>query len=219
MHPKDFYDQTASVYDVRHESPPTRLVRKKEEALINRFASGTILDFGCGTGVHLEEGVIGLDISREMLKKARKRSPFLAQADENLPLKSNSIDTIFCFFTVFNMVDVQAVEKEFSRVLKPGGRILLSVASIHDHYGKTGKGFQVEGRKARLRLFEKGEIERIFGQFSLEHFSSLFSRVKPAWGSFREFSPLEKAKLAFESLSPAEKGGMYFMVFRKEKSE
>jgi len=215
MNPKDFYNRTVDVYDLRHDSPPTRLVRKKEKFLIKKFASGKILDFGCGTGRFLREGVVGIDISGKMLEIAGKKSTLLIKSDENIPLKSDSVDTIFCFLTVLNMVDTKKVQKEFFRILKPAGRILLSVASIFDHYGKKEKTVKVQGCKMKLKLYTLEELKRIFGKFNLEYFDSLFIRVKPEWGNFRPFSPMERMHMVFEHFLPKERGGMYFLVFKK----
>ena len=73
------YNKLADTYDFRSNNPTTLLVRKKENKLIEKFAEGRVLDFGCGTGYHLslffpkkslqaiqKKGItdmIGLDIS------------------------------------------------------------------------------------------------------------------------------------------------------------
>ena len=214
MEPREFYDKTAGIYDLRHSSPATKLVRKKEEFLVRRFASGRVLDFGCGTGHHIQDGLIGLDISSKMLKMARVKSKFLIQANESLPIRSGSIDTIYCFFTVLNMVDSEKLAQEFFRVLKPGGRILLSVASIHDNHGKSHKSYRVSGSRLNLRLYKKTEIENLFRDFSLEHFSSLFSITKPQFGKFR-INQIDRFALLLDSLFTKVEGGMYLFVFKK----
>jgi demethylmenaquinone methyltransferase/2-methoxy-6-polyprenyl-1,4-benzoquinol methylase len=86
---------------------------------------------------------IGLDLSREMLRTARKRliptedssAPDLLQGSgAALPLVSDSIDTIFCSFTLelFDTPLLPQVLEEIHRALKPGGR--LGVVSLsRDH--------------------------------------------------------------------------------------
>lgn len=215
MNPKDFYNSVAPVYNLRHDSPATILLRKKERSLVRKFSRGTILDFGCGTGFHLKNNSIGIDISEKMLERAKTKSKFLIKSNENMPIKSHSVDTIFCFFTVLNMVDTEKIKTEFFRILRPNGRILLSAASIFDNEGKKEKTLKVYHSKVRLRLFEKKEIQKTFSNFQLEYFDSLFALVKPQWGNFRDFSIKEKIHLFFERFPAKEKGKIYFMVFRK----
>lgn len=212
MNPKDFYNKTADIYEMRHSSPATRQVRKKERFLIRKFQKGRTLDFGCGTGFHLNKDIIGVDISENMLKKARGMR---IHANESLPIQSTVVHTIFCFLTVLNMVDIELIAKEFHRILKPEGRLLLSVASIFDHEGRKEKTVQVQHAKMRLRLFTRAELENIFSPFHLEYFDSLFILTNPLWGNFTPFSFLDKGKFLLEKFLPKEKGKMYFMVFKK----
>ena len=113
------YNKLADTYDFRSNNPTTLLVRKKENKLIEKFAEGRVLDFGCGTGYHLslffpkkslqaiqKKGItdmIGLDISENMIAKAHKAGiKNLIQSTEALPLKDGKFDTIICLYSVFN---------------------------------------------------------------------------------------------------------------------
>lgn len=214
MDVKKFYDSTAAIYDIRHQSPATMELRRKEQSLIRKFQKGITIDFGCGTGAHLEPKIIGIDISKKMLKEAVKRSPRCIQADESLPIKSESVDTILCLFTVLNMVDT-SIGKEFFRIVRPGGRVLLSVASVHDNEGKKEKTVRIYGSKLRLQLFTKKQIQEMFSQFSFEHFDSLFRSFSPQWGNFRKFSFFDRITLFLGRLRKKESGAIYLLVFRK----
>lgn len=193
---RTFYNQIAESYEKRHNSPATNYLRKKELGLIRRFASGRILDIGCGTGYHMQhvENAVGVDISEEMLKIARKRGLDVKKASaENLPFRDSSFDTVFCFFTVLNICDYKKTVKEMARVLKPGGVALLSLSSVHDN-----KEFGVMKKRVELKkLFKKEELIEIFESngFKLEHLDSIFRSRKPRWGDFTPFTLTERIKL------------------------
>lgn len=102
-----------------------------------------VLDLGCGAGIDAilaakkvgEKGkVIGVDITEEMVKKAKenakkrgiKNVEFLLGEIENLPLKENAVDTIITNCVINLTPDKAKTFSEAYRVLKPGGKIYLS---------------------------------------------------------------------------------------------
>ena len=92
--------------------------------------SGALLDIGCATGVHSntlqQRGacVTGLDIAAGMLRAASQRFSgitFVQGSAESLPLKSNSIDTVFSSMALQWCSNPLLVASEIQRVLKPSG--------------------------------------------------------------------------------------------------
>lgn len=103
----------------------------------------TVLDLGCGAGIDCflaakrvgEKGrVIGVDMTEEMIKKAKlnaeksgiKNIEFVLGEIENLPLKDNTADIIITNCVINLTPDKSKTFKEAYRVLKPGGKIYLS---------------------------------------------------------------------------------------------
>lgn len=91
-----------------------------------------ILDAGCGTGAafpYLKKfgQVIGVDISEDALKFARKRGRVIKANITALPFKNNSFDLITCFDVLYHLwvEDYRQAIKEFHRVLKPNGVLFL----------------------------------------------------------------------------------------------
>jgi len=103
----------------------------------------TVLDLGSGAGIDCflaadrvgEKGrVIGVDMTPEMIDRARKNVlksryrniEFLLGEIENLPVADNSIDAVISNCVINLVPDKIKAFKEIFRVLKQGGRMLIS---------------------------------------------------------------------------------------------
>ncbi len=95
-----------------------------------------VLDVGCGDGartlVNLPPGSVGLDVSRQGLALARETAPRtrLVHGDlSELPFDDASFDAITAYYAVFHVPRARhpAVYREFVRVLRPGGRLLMTL--------------------------------------------------------------------------------------------
>jgi malonyl-CoA O-methyltransferase len=89
------------------------------------------IDVGCGTGRWTERlSAIGVDASPAMLAIAAGKPGLrgrLAVADATaLPIASASADLVLCALTLGHIPDQGAAMREFSRVLTPGGTLLLT---------------------------------------------------------------------------------------------
>ena len=103
----------------------------------------TILDIGCGTGFlaielaqrsGLDSTVIGVDPWTAAMARLRHKLTYLGitnvqlieTAAENLPLEDGSVDTAVSNLGINNFDDPTSALAECYRVLKPGGRLLLT---------------------------------------------------------------------------------------------
>lgn len=157
------YDETAGMYDSRYEE----IQRAKYLVALRHLPDRVerVLDLGCGTGMFLEELsnraeiVIGLDISSEMLKraKARVKNVGLVQADADaLPFLDGSFDAVVSVTLLQNMPDPATTVVEVARVLRLGG-VAVFTALKHKH-GK--EEVQRWVKRAGMRIVSSGEIER-----------------------------------------------------------
>ena len=126
-----------------------------EEAVVNSFGCGnplafsgvntgdTVLDLGAGAGIDLilaaervgpSGRVIGVDMTEEMLAKARQTITESGHTNielrlgliEEMPVESNSVDWVISNCVINLSPEKPRVFAEIHRVLKPGGRMIVS---------------------------------------------------------------------------------------------
>lgn len=129
-----------TTYRPIHDAVLTRLEGLQPEA---------VLDLGCGTGQLTqrlgeqfpEAAVVGADLSDGMLERAAERADadetgadlggFVRADAQRLPLATGSFDVITCTESFHWYDDQQAAVAELSRILRPGGRLVIaSIATV-----------------------------------------------------------------------------------------
>jgi SAM-dependent methyltransferase len=149
-----------------YDNPGNPLIALEQPVVWSVFESispGAALDAACGSGRHarrlveLGHDVVGVDSSPEMLAKARASVPeavFRHGDLTSLPAESDSFDLVVCALALEHVADLNAAIAEMSRVLRRGGRMILSdphptavglggMAYFQDAQGKAGvvRGF------------------------------------------------------------------------------
>jgi phosphatidylethanolamine/phosphatidyl-N-methylethanolamine N-methyltransferase len=140
----DAYRRWAPVYDYTF-GLVAREGRRHAVELINA-RHGRVLEVGVGTGLslpdyedHLE--IVGIDLSPEMLEKARERVAESAldhvtglhEMDaSDLRFPDNSFDTVAAMYVMTVVPEPEAVMRELARVTKPGGEVMLV-----NHFSQT----------------------------------------------------------------------------------
>jgi len=131
------YDLTAHMYDMRYAEEQ----EAKFEAALKSLKIGScckVLDAGCGTGLlfrHVAskaEMVVGLEISRETLLKAKERAEefqniHLVMADADfMPFRDSAFSMVFAFTLIQNMPDPAKTLEEIKRVAEDSAQIVVT---------------------------------------------------------------------------------------------
>jgi len=157
------WDDVAETYAARRD-PSGSDADLIDDLLADLPAAPTVLDVGCGDGArtlaNLPEGAVGLDFSRRGLELARETVPGarLVQGDMTaLPVADESGDGITAYHAVFHVPRARHSEvyREFARVLRPGGLVLMTLPSGSFETVRRGwmggsMFFSAPGRQATL---------------------------------------------------------------------
>ena len=137
-----------------------------------------ILDVGCGTGANLlllsKYGEAeGVDVSEDALAFCRERGLDRVRlgAGEELPYDDGAFDLVTAFDVVEHMDDDLAGLREFRRVLRPGGRVLLFVPTFMFLWGLQD---EVSNHRRRYRL---PELRRVLEQAGFEIERSTYANI------------------------------------------
>jgi SAM-dependent methyltransferase len=104
--------------------------------LIDQLPPGRALDAASGTGRHaarlvaLGHAVDGVDVTPEMLARARVNVPGASfrEADlRSIPAGDGGYDLVVCGLALAHLPELADAVAELSRVLAPGGRLIVSV--------------------------------------------------------------------------------------------
>ncbi|MFP4145669.1 MAG: bifunctional demethylmenaquinone methyltransferase/2-methoxy-6-polyprenyl-1,4-benzoquinol methylase UbiE [Phycisphaeraceae bacterium] len=125
--------------------------RRAAVKLADLQPSDVVADVACGTGdlsmAFARAGakrVVGVDFTPAMLDVARQkrrrgqRIGYAAGDAMRLPLPSASVDVVSIAFGIRNVADPAAAMREFARVLRPGGRIIVLEFSLPESRALRG---------------------------------------------------------------------------------
>lgn len=145
----DFHDRLAATWSDKYAKPSFRNRARELLALLppEALAGQAWLDAGCGSGnlsrILAERGcrVTGVDASQEMIREAQRvqvagpgGTPPEFQAIgsvESLPFPAASFDGVLCSSVIEYVPSSEQAIREFHRVLKKDGLLLISVPNRH----------------------------------------------------------------------------------------
>lgn len=152
--PQSAYGRWARTYPPRPHNPLMELEHETVLALLPEVRGLTVLDAGCGSGRYLralgDRGakVIGMDLSKAMLERARDTTTRIARADlRALPFDAMSIDLVVCGLALGDLAEIELALTEIARVLRPGGRVIYSVVHPAGEAAGWSRTFESDGRQ------------------------------------------------------------------------
>ncbi|MEO1020257.1 MAG: class I SAM-dependent methyltransferase [Pseudomonadota bacterium] len=127
------------------------------------------LDIGCGEGRFCRLlksrniAAIGIDPTRALIEEARRRDPegdYRLASAEKLPFADDQFDLAVSYLTLIDIPDFRAAIREMTRVLKPGGTLLI--ANINAFISSAAdQGWVTDGDGRRLHY----PVDRYLDEF------------------------------------------------------
>jgi ubiquinone/menaquinone biosynthesis C-methylase UbiE len=145
MSSKRYFDQVAGQWDTMRSAFFSESLRDKAIVMAAVEPGGIAADIGAGTGFMteglLERGlaVLAVDQSAEMLEVLRGKFAAAPDLDcrqgesEHLPIGEGAVDYVFANMYLHHVESPAATIREMARILKPGGRLVITDLDTHTH--------------------------------------------------------------------------------------
>jgi 2-polyprenyl-3-methyl-5-hydroxy-6-metoxy-1,4-benzoquinol methylase len=163
---------------------PSDFALRKRFLLEHVRAGERVLDVGCGEGRFTAElaragaRVVGVDVAEEPLRRARARDP---QLDLRLldvaggwEFEDASFDAVWAGEVIEHVADTAAWLSEVRRVLRSGGRLLLSTPAhgrlTRARLALSERAFaeHFDPRGDHLRFYSRATLTALIGRFGFE---------------------------------------------------
>lgn len=145
-----------------------------------------VLDVGCGTGNALDGisreaiRVTGIDAVAEMVRVASHEHPedrFFQAAVQDLPFEDHSADVVVCLGVLEYLVDPQPALDSFRRVLRPGGRLIVSFPNKKSLFRRVTRRINgIEDNLNGVRKIFSQKSRRPTSEPSYRHFQWSFNQ-------------------------------------------
>lgn len=176
------FDALAGEYDSWFDNNPLFDIELAALLAVKEKLAHPFLEIGVGPGRFAEALKIdyGIDPAISPLQLATSRSILAVKAiGEQLPVRSESMGTVFILFTLCFLADPVLMMRECSRILKPGGRLIIGLIPRLSKWGKLLTRKKKENnpfyRHARLRtIAETVDMLAVNGFSVIESWSTLF---------------------------------------------
>ncbi len=202
-----------------------RLHRQHLERAMGMYGQGRLLDLGCGLQEHRQLATgryLGLEVDRVRYAAC---PPQVWGSGLQLPFGEGAFGTVLCAQVLEHVPEPGQLMAEASRVLRPGGHLVLTAPHIwgiheepHDYFRFTGFGLAHLARRAGLEPVEVGPLAGYWVTagarfcYYLQHFErgpfALLVRLGFAW--------VQLAALVLDRLHLVEGDAWNFMLVARK---
>lgn len=145
MDSKEYFEEVADQWDTMRQSFFSEAIREKAYEIAAVKEGELAADIGAGTGFVteglLQKGlkVIAVDRSDEMLDQMKQKFKKYEELDcrkgeaEHLPIDDDTVDYAMANMYLHHVEDPTTAIKEMVRMLKPGGKLVITDLDEHKH--------------------------------------------------------------------------------------
>lgn len=182
-------------------SGTTYALRRETGKLIADHARGLVLDAGAGRG-SWRRNILASATAYESIdisQRGDQQPTWIGNIEDMPQVPAERFNTVICQQVLEHVPRPERVLQEFSRVLKPGGKVILSVPHLsrrhelpHDYYRFTQEGLSYLVREASFEIIQ---VSTYGGVLSFLHHQASFFFP----GAFLGISPIAKLALALNA--------------------
>lgn len=175
MNSSNYFNEVANKWDDMRENFFSESIREKACSVAGLEKGKLAADIGAGTGfiaeALLNEGmkVIAVDFSEEMLGQMQQKFKDFSSIQyrqgesENLPIESASVDYAMANMYLHHVENPLNGIKEMTRILKPGGKLILTDLDEHNFEFLRTEQFD------RWMGFKREDIKQWFTEAGLKN--------------------------------------------------
>lgn len=167
------------------EDPEPWAWERRRALLLSEARPGErVLDLGCGAGRFVAAlraagaDPVGVEVAEAALERARRVAPGAdlrrVEPDGSLPLEHGSVDLVWCSEVLQHVPDTAHLLLEVRRVLRPGGRLLVTVpyhgrvqgallalTRFEAHFDPLGQALRFYTRRSLAGALRHAEFEAV----------------------------------------------------------
>lgn len=197
---KSYYDTLNSNYNNGTFRESHKFWKLSVTNFLSQKKTGTILDYGCGTGIHSVSYadknwfVYGIDISEKSIFAATELSEIFSKESysqymvmdcQKLDFSDNTFDVILDYGT-FSSLDIKKALPEIIRVLKPDGVVFCIETFGHNPVTNLNRNLNVlRGKRTKwaqshiLKSIDWRWIQSLFHETSFFYFAVILPLASP----------------------------------------
>jgi ubiquinone/menaquinone biosynthesis C-methylase UbiE len=188
------------------------IISRITNAALKNGTSARVLDIGCGPGIlttalsPLVDEVVGLDLTPEMIKQARKRTEDLSLSNvifkvgraEQLPFPDSHFDVVVTRLMLHHLVSPGEAVKEIARVLRSDGIAVVAdiITSDVEEEAELHNALETLRDPSHIWALTKPEFDELLISHGLKIIAY------DGWVSHREFGEWIKITNAPERVKP-----------------